>query len=561
MQLSYSVDTQVLIIGSGNAGIKAALQARKQGSEVLLVSEKKFGHTGSTFYPGTPGWGCLTVNFEGDSKQHFLDEIIEAGQGTAEPKLSKILVEDSLVCFDELEELGLKHEKNEKGEHIAVVPCFGKRKRGGAIMNMDKIRKVLWKNLMKNGIRVRSGVTVLNLVIKDGVCVGAVGIDEADNFFFIRAKATVLATGGACNLYKHSLATSEQTGDGYLLGLESGAKLVNLEFIQFIPGSTAPLKKMLFHEKILDHFPKITNVQGKEFIYDYLPDEVSYEHCLIERAKHGPFTNIDESRYFDIAMYEEERAKRACSSGGLHMLYPEKAKQDERNTSKKWLKWMADKGMDIAGEGIDMIPHAQGFNGGIYIDENASAGVPGLFAAGETAGGPHGADRMGGAAITATQVFGRRAGNSAAKYAKEKDFADVSSDYAEEYTIKFLDSGTGGVVDIEETMQKVQNIMWNCGAIVRSHERCIQGLKELDKISSKFNPIAHLDAGVDIKQVTKLRSYIEVSKLLLKIMDYRKESRGPHYRVDYPKPSKAFEGAVTVSMKNGETNLELVKYQ
>ncbi len=561
MKLDYTVDTQVLIIGSGNAGIKAALQARKNSAQVLIVSEKKFGHSGSTFYPGTPGWGCLTVNFEGDSKQHFYDEIMEAADGAADPKLARILVEDSIVCFDELEQIGLKHEKNEKGEHISVIPCFGKRKRGGAIMDMDKIRRVLWRNLMTSGVVVRSGVTVTNLVIKNGVCVGAVAIDETENFFFIRAGAVVLATGGACNIYKYSLATSEQTGDGYIMGLESGAKLINMEFIQFIPGSTAPIKKMLFHEKTLDYFPVITDKDGRQFIYDYLPEGVSYEDCLMERAKHGPFTNMDTSRYFDIAMYEEERAGRACASGGLHMLYPKETMNDMRNTTRKWLKWMTDRGLDVVNEGIDMIPHAQGFNGGIYIDENASTGVEGLFAAGETAGGPHGADRMGGAAITATQVFGRRAGNSAARYALENKAADVSTDYALEYTKTLLDSGSGGIVEIDEAVRQIRNIMWDCGAIVRTNERCVQGINDIESISSRFNPMVHFSESVDIKQVTKLRSYIAVSKLLLTIMDYRKESRGPHYRMDYPNKSEDFAGSVTAYKKGGDTELEIIKFK
>ena len=561
MKLDYTVDTQVLIIGSGNAGIKAALQARKNGAQVLLVSEKKFGHSGSTFYPGTPGWGCLTVNFEGDSKQHFFDEIMQAADSTADPRLAHILVEDSSLCFSELEQIGLKHEKNEKGEHIAVIPCFGKRKRGGAIMDMDKIRRVLWRNLMTSGVLVRSGVTVTNLVIKNGVCAGAVAIDETDNFFFIRAGAVVLATGGACNIYKHSLATSEQTGDGYLMGLESGAKLINMEFLQFIPGSTAPIKKMLFHEKTLDYFPVITNKYGKEFIYDYLPKGISYEDCLMERAKHGPFTNMDHSRYFDIAMYEEERAGRAYDSGGLHMKYPKETMNDIRNTTKKWLKWMTDRGLDVVNEGIDMIPHAQGFNGGIYIDENAGTGVEGLFAAGETAGGPHGADRMGGAAITATQVFGRRAGNSAARYSIANKAADVSTDYALEYTKKLLDSGSGGIVDIEESIKNIRDIMWDCAAIVRTHERCKLGIDKIERINSRFNPIVHLSEGADIKQVTKLRSYIEVSKLLLTIIDYRKESRGPHYRMDYPDKSQDFAGPLTACKKGGGIELQIIKFK
>ena len=170
------------------------------------------------------------------------------------------------------------------------------------------------------------------------------------------------------------------------------------------------------------------------------------------------------------------------------MKYPKETMNDIRNTTKKWLKWMTDRGLDVVNEGIDMIPHAQGFNGGIYIDENAGTGVEGLFAAGETAGGPHGADRMGGAAITATQVFGRQAGNSAARYALANKAADVSADDALEYTKKLLDSGSGGIVNIEDAVRQIRDIMWDCGAIVRTHERCVQGIDDIESISIEFNP-------------------------------------------------------------------------
>ena len=468
MNISYSIDTQVLVIGSGGGGIKASLEAAGRGAEVLLVSEQSFGTSGSTFYPGVPGWGMCCVLFEGDSEEKYLEEILEAGQGAADPKLSKIIAGEATNRFKELEGYGLEFNKTQDGEYASVIPCFGKTLRGSATYGIDKIRKVMWKQLMKSGVKVRQNVTAVCLVVKDGACCGAVVIDETNSLCFIRAKATVLATGGACGLYKYSLATKEQTGDGYRMALEAGARLINLEFIQFIPGITKPVSKTLFQEKNLDTFPKITNKDGKEFLYDYLPADVTMEQCLTERAKHGPFTNIDCSRYMDIAMIEEWRAGRAFPEGGLHMQYPESVLEDKRLSITSWLEWMSSKGIDVVNEGFDMLPHAQGFNGGIYIDENASTGVPGLFAAGETAGGPHGADRLGGAAIAATQVFGKIAGGSAAEYAQKAKMPDVSEQFAQECLIETIGTKGGGITDIDAAMEQIKTIMWDCGSIVRS---------------------------------------------------------------------------------------------
>ncbi len=558
MDISYSIDTQVLVIGSGGGGIKASLEAAGRGAEVLLVSEQSFGTSGSTFYPGVPGWGMCCVLFEGDSEEKYLEDILEAGQGAADPKLSKIIASEATKRFRELEGYGLEFAKTQDGEYASVIPCFGKIMRGSATYGIDKIRKVMWKQLMKSGVKVRQNVTAVCLVVKDGVCCGAVVIDETDSLCFIRAKATVLATGGACGLYKFSLATKEQTGDGYLMALEAGARLINLEFIQFIPGITKPVSKTLFQEKNLDTFPKITNKEGREFLYDYLPEDVTMQQCLTERAKHGPFTNVDCSRYMDIAMVEEWRAGRAFPEGGLHMQYPASVLEDKRQSITSWLEWMGTKGIDVVKEGFDMLPHAQGFNGGIYIDENASAGVPGLFAAGETAGGPHGADRLGGAAIAATQVFGKIAGASAADYAKKAKTPDVSESFALKHLVKTISTQSGGITDIDAAMEVIKTIMWDCGSIVRSEEQIKSGLKKIESIEASFNPLEHFEKGIDIKKVSKLRSFIKISKLLLTLMDYRKESRGPHYRLDFPDVSEQFRGAVTSKLKNGQIELEFI---
>ena len=152
-------------------------------------------------------------------------------------------------------------------------------------------------------------------------------------------------------------------------------------------------------------------------------------------------------------------------------------------------------------------------------------------------------------------------GNSAASYALANKANDACADDALEYTKKLLDSGRGGIVDIDDAVNKIRNVMWDCGAIVRTHERCKQGIDEIESISADFNPIVHFSKGEDIKQVTKLRSYIEVSKLLLTIMDYRKESRGPHYRMDYPDKSQDFAGPITAYKKGGGIELELIKFK
>ncbi|HHW31394.1 MAG TPA: FAD-binding protein [Clostridiaceae bacterium] len=560
LKVEYECTTDILIIGGGAAGIKAAIKAVESGAEVLIVSKFPFGRTGATFYPGTPGWGMNAIIFEGDSADYYYEEILEAGAGAANRSLARILADECTARFHELEDYGLEFSKDPlTGEYNGVIPCFGKRKRGSSTYGMDKIRNVMWTQLKKLNVSVRTGINIISLVMDGETCVGAVGFDELSHVVFFRSKAVILCTGGGCGIYKYGLATPDQTGDGYMLALDAGARLTNLEFIQFIPGLTWPVKKLLFQEKNLDTIPTFTNRNGEDILKKYLPSNISVEHCLIERAKHGPFSNATISRYLDIAMYEEWLKGLAFDSGGIHVHYSPKVLEDKRWVITAWLNWMNERGVDPVGQGFDMIPHAQCFNGGIYITEDAGTGVPGLYAAGETAGGPHGADRLGGAAIAATQVFGARAGLYAAKYAAGRTHSQLSIKDAEASVYDRYQKKGGGIVDIKKAFEEIREIMWRNGAIVRNEVRCREGLAQISRIESAFNPMAHFEKGCQIRNVSELCSYIELGKCILQLIAYRKESRGPHYRDDYPEMNDAYRGMATIYKKEGEIKIDFIR--
>lgn len=542
MKIQYKTRTDVLVIGSGGAGIKAAIKAAEAGVSVLLVSKHAFGRTGATFYPGTPGWGMQAVIHEGDSEAYFLEEILEAGAGMADPKLASILAEQSTAAFRELESYGLQFGKHEDGRYKGVIPCFGKRLRGSTTLGIDKIRRAMWLQLGKHDVTLRSGITVVALVKQaDQVC-GAIAADEQNELFHIEAKAVVLATGGGCGIYRHALATPDEMGDGYALALDAGASLVNIEFIQFIPGLVWPVQKKLFQEKNLDTLPQITNRLGEDVVRKYLPPAYTVEQCLIERAKHGPFTTNDISFYVDVGMYEEAIAGNALPSGGIHVQYDRQVLADDRWFIKSWLDWMHGMGVRPVEEGFDMIPHAQCFNGGIAIDEQACTGIVGLYAAGEVAGGPHGADRLGGAAIAATQVFGAIAGRESAAFALRHpiQLSVEASELNQVLERRFAGRPGSGTVNVAEAMAEIQDILWHCGAIVRSDARCRSGLARVAAVAGSFNPVHLCETGTSIRQVAGLSSSIRLAEALLTVIQERRESRGPHYRQDYPHPLAAY---------------------
>jgi fumarate reductase (CoM/CoB) subunit A len=559
MKIDYVVSTDVLIIGGGGAGIKAAIEAAKRDAEVLMVTKRKFGYTGSTFYPGTSGWGMNAIIFPGDTEDFFVQEILEAGAGCADPRLARVLAQDCTRRFHELETYGLEFLKDPKGGYFGVIPCFGKRKRGSATYGIPTIRKKLWKQLMMGSIRVRDHVAILSLVVDHGTCIGAIGIDEMDHIVLFQAKATILATGGACALYQYSLATDDQVGDGYALALAAGCSVVNLEFIQFIPGITWPVKKMLFQEKNLDTLPTMTNRLGESVLADYLPPNVGIEECLVERAKHGPFSTTTCSRYFDIAMYEQWRKGLALDSGGLHMHYSPSVLKDERWVITKWLEFMQSRGINVVQDGFDMVPHAQGFNGGVRIDAQCRTEVAGLYAAGEVAGGPHGADRLGGAAIAATQVFGAIAGEQAALWAASHSQGVIEHCEAGSLLEQRLHTQQGGRVDIMAYETELRSLMWTCGAIVRSAERCEKALLRIQEMQREFNPAVYFPDDPHMREAAQLHGSLTVASVLLAIMNERKESRGPHYRLDYPKADESMAGMLQTRLGPDGLTFKIIK--
>lgn len=567
MEISYTNQTDLLIIGGGGAGIKAAIKAGEQRVKVLLVTKYRFGRTGASFYPGMSGWGINAITHEGDSEEHFYDEILAAGAGAVDKKLARVLVEQCTRRFREMEEYGVEFGKNEKGEYNSVVSCFGKRVRGaGAELGM--IKKALWKQLMKNRVAIRSGVSIVSLIVEDGVCRGALGFDEMDGLMAIQAKAVILAAGGGCDLYRYSLAMPDQTGDGYLMALDAGAKLVNMEFLQFIPGLTWPERKLLFQEKNLDTLPSITDRRGEEVLPKYLPPGVSKADCLRERAKNGPFTSADISKYFDIALYEEWRKGGVRESGGIHFQYHPSVLDDQRWFIKEWREWMASRGVDVVNRGFDIIPHAQCFNGGVHINTDAGTGVPGLYAAGENAGGAHGADRLGGNAQAATQVFGAIAGEEAAKYALSVSSGGGFPQFRDEKLLEILEkrfrNPAGKAVDLDKAIIRAKEIMWDSGAVVRSEKGLRRGLEEIRALMESFDPWAHfLERGSEKsgepKKAAGLFSRLKLSNILLEIMQFRRESRGPHYRSDFPGKELAYEGMIQAAPRSGKTEYALIK--
>jgi L-aspartate oxidase len=398
----------------------------------------------------------------------------------------------------------------------------------------------------REGIHVLPDVTIIELIVVHDRCRGAWGFDKDGELIKISAGAVVLAAGGATQVFQKNMNPEDVSGDGYLLGYMSGAELTNMEFMQAGIGFSFPFVSM-FNAYIWAAHPRLGDKDGKEFLSRFIPSPLDTESVMDEHRKHFPFSSGDISKYLEIAIQKQINSGSTSTHGGvlcdLTHFSPEyiNAIPDDCGLHHMWpiaRDYMLGKGVDLLKDKTEISVFAHAINGGVRIDEQAASTLPGLFAAGEVAGGPHGADRLGGNMMVACQVFGDIAGTNAAKFAKQLGVGDTNDGNAErpsERLIFLLEKQ----YDTEAAIAKLQKLNQEKLLITRSEESLGQVLAfaadEVERIKQAPDSArANLD-------VFRLLSLICATQLMARAAKDRKESRGSHYREDYPVLDPKFE--------------------
>lgn len=521
--------TDILIVGGGLAGIKAAYECCESGLNITLVVKDKLC-SGSSFYPLMDMLACQCPLDNEEDKEYLFNEIEESSYGMNNPSMCRIYIDKIRDRVLELPKLGMEYKKF----NVSPVACFAKRPRD--VFNWEN-----WKLIRKNtynifqkrsNFKLLENTDVVHILKKGDKVTGAMCVDEDDDLMVISTKAIILASGGYGDLYKHCLNTRDVSGDGHVLALHAGAELINLEFIQFVPGIIKPLYKVLFNQAMLAHCESITNHNNEDILNKYLPDTLSFKQCMDERTKHGPFTSASIAKHFDIAMMKEILSTR--KEDGFMLKYGKALLNDKREMIRNYVKWLKEqKGVDIYNEKIFIAPFYHASNGGVLIDEHCSTSVAGLFAAGEVAGGIHGADRLGGIATGSCFVFGKIAADNAVKYAQSNVRERINSDEAIQCFIDQFDSGCKSTVKVNDIISKIKEIMWFYGNVVRKESDLKLGIKTVAELQGQYNPMFHIESKSKIKAAVKAAHFLELSSILLNTMLLRKESRGSHFRDDY----------------------------
>lgn len=539
MLLKNKIHTDVLVVGAGLAGIMAAVSAAESGVRVALASSSGIC-SGSSFYPGTWGLG-LVAPYNSEDEKDLLNTILITGEQMADRKLSEYLVSHIRegICY--LNSMGVRLKEAENRNEKEFIPCFDHKVRSWHGFVKEDAGSVFRKRIKELGIVELPDTEVIECVMKDGRAAGAIAVEQGEGLVYLSCNSLVVASGGLGKLFRYHLNTEDVTGLGHYIALKAGAKLINLEFMQMMPGYLNPAYKTIYNEKVFK-FSRFCYPQRDESVFrDWQSDKL--KKYLEIRSTHGPFTSRLESRDIDIKLYEEFRKDKR----GVTVSYDQKLLEDQPEFICTYFDWLKKEKHLTVGDKIQLGIFAHASNGGIKIDETGWTGVPGLFACGEAAGGMHGADRIGGLSTANALVFGRIAGSKAAEYG--------SGHYL---TVPEVDFTPDFIPNAAAYIRQIQDINHNYAMVIRDRDGALTGLSKLNLIGQELNGLRRgygtgAASEQEIKASYELKAALVLTKCLLHAILLRKESRGPHYRPDYPVTDKNLARCIT-SVYNKEVN-------
>ena len=505
--------TDVLVIGSGIAGLCAAIEAARTGATVTVASAGKT-MSGSSFFPGTWGLGLIGPVNE-DDEQDLIDTIQTVGGGVADPELVQTFVRGIPQAITWLErDLGVELQRPQNAESAQqkqFIPCFDHKTRMWRGLTRKPLEDALTTRIESLGIRLLPRYELIDLVEDtNGRITGTVLYDLTENRIVpFAAKATIIATGGTGGLFERSLTSADVLSSSQAIALAHGATLTNIEFMQMMPGFIEPKRNLVFNEKTW----RYVHVDQPVDIADDKLDDL-----LEQRSGYGPFTSRLASSAIDLVIDQA-----GVEGLALHYDFP---REDVPEFVQTFATWLQDEHGIAPTDEMRVAMYAHAANGGIKIDKTAQTGVEGLYACGEATGGMHGADRIGGLSSANGIVFGRIAGASAAQAAQKEPETALKADIAlPQYGI--------AATDAERLTHSLRHTMSTYCMINRTETGLSEALQQLESLQDKAMALSkpHTDDS-EIAALARLQSQIRLAQEMVKAMRKRTESLGSHYRAD-----------------------------
>ncbi|MCP3903060.1 MAG: fumarate reductase/succinate dehydrogenase flavoprotein subunit [Planctomycetes bacterium] len=575
----------VVVIGAGGAGLRAAIEASAQGARVGVVCKSLLGKAHTVMAEGGMAAAMANVDDRDDWKTHFADTM-RGGQYLNNARMAELHAQEAPACVHDLESWGALFDRTDDGR--ILQRNFGGHKYPRLAHVGDRTGLEMIRTLQDHGIH--QGIDFLQehtviALLRDGErIVGALGYErELGRFHLYKAKAIVMATGGIGRAFKITSNSWEYTGDGHALAYHAGADLIDMEFVQFHPtGMVWPpsVRGILVTEGVRGEGGVLRNSEGKRFMFDDIPplyqsstadnEAEGWRYVVGDKSARRPPELLTRD-HVARCIVREVREGRGSPHGGVFLdiaWIKEHISKSEEHIKRKlpsmYHQFVQLAGVDITKDPMEVGPTTHYVMGGIRVDgDSQMSTVPGLFAAGECAGGLHGANRLGGNSLSDLLVFGKRAGAYAAKFAAENDAGSIDEAAANAQVAAALEPFDREANDDGQPYRiqaELQDLMQDKVGIVRVEGEMKEALAGVARLreragkafampSREYNPGWH--TALDLDNLLTVSEAIALSAL------DRKESRGAQFREDYPEkdPEEAKHNTVLRRGPDGEMEL------
>jgi len=531
-----TINTDVLVIGGGAAGLKAAIEAKKHAVNVVLLSESPIGFRNNTAISG--GYFAATDIWKGtgDSPEIYFRDTITGGRFINDRKLVDVLACRATQQVYDLIQFGVNFERENEDLRVQHSPGHTYPRHVAGIKAGISLTRPMREYATSKGVQFEEGILVTRLLKVGDVIAGALGIDNKGQVFVLKAKSTILATGGAGELYLRSDNTLDSTGDGYVLAYDIGVSLRDMEFVQFYPAALGEnARKTCDYPILVNHGAVIRNSLGEDILDKYgIRAHKSMTRDMLSRAmmiEINENRGIGDSVIIDFTNISREEFQKIRHFTGVRQ-YTDR---------------------------ILVAPTAHFFMGGVKINENCETEFDGLYAAGEVCGGIHGANRIEGNAITETLVFGTIAGDRAAtRVSKIKQVPAPDKQIATEVgRLRDLALHQGSE-NLDELLQSLKRIMWHKVGVIRSGTDLEDAQREVAALRDQLRAVSPADYR-QLSQAIKLGNMLTVAEMVCRAALTRAESRGAHYRTDYPEQNDTqWLKTIEIHCHSGEMKLRTI---
>jgi succinate dehydrogenase / fumarate reductase, flavoprotein subunit len=577
-----TLEYDVLVIGAGGAGLRAAIEASASGVRVGLICKSLLGKAHTVMAEGGIAAALGNVDDRDSWKVHFADTM-RGGQYVNNWRMAELHAKEAPARIRELEAWGAVFDRTPDGK--ILQRNFGGHRyprlaHVGDRTGLEMIR-TLQDHGIHQGIEVHMEHTIVQLLRDNERILGAFGYDrERGRFKVFKSKAVVLATGGIGRAYKITSNSWEYTGDGQSLAYHAGAELVDMEFVQFHPtGMIWPPSVMgiLVTEGVRGEGGILHNNKGERFMFAGIPE--AYKAQTADNPEEGwRYTQGDKNArrppelltrdHVARCILEEVKAGRGSPHGGVFLdiswikeKIPHAAEHIKKKLPSMYHQFMQLANLDITREPMEVGPTTHYVMGGVRVNaETQMSNVPGLFAAGEVAAGLHGSNRLGGNSLSDLLVFGKRAGEFAARFSKESDGGSIGDAEIEEAARESLApferaaKAPGHGENPYQVQYDLQNLMQDQVGIVRREQELLRALDELNALWKRAQEVAvrgHREYNTGWHTALDLKHLLTVSEAINRSAIERKESRGGHFRDDFPSRDVA-QGKVNIVVYRGQ---------